>query len=65
MVTVCDTAAGEACPLWMSAVEKIHCGLPDPSRVEGDDETIRAAFVSVINRIEIKVDQWMVETRAE
>lgn len=58
VITVCDTAAGEACPLWMSDVEKIHWGLPDPSLVDGDDEAVRAAFMSVIDRIESKVDEW-------
>ena len=65
VITVCDTAAGEACPLWMSDVEKMHWGLPDPSRVDGDDETVRAAFMSVIDRIELKVDEWIGEVRAK
>ena len=65
VITVCDTAAGEACPLWMSDVEKVHWGLPDPSRVGGDDETVRAAFMSVIDRIELKVDEWIGEVRAQ
>ena len=65
VITVCDTAAGEACPLWMSDVEKMHWGLPDPSRVDGDDETVRAAFMSVIDRIELKVDEWIGEVHAQ
>tara|TARA_B100001939_G_scaffold268812_1_gene236385 strand:+ start:169 stop:591 length:423 start_codon:yes stop_codon:yes gene_type:complete len=65
VITVCDTAAGEACPLWMSDVEKVHWGLPDPSRVDGDDETVRAAFMAVIDRIELKVDEWMDEVHAQ
>ena len=65
VITVCDTAAGEACPLWMSDVEKVHWGLPDPSRVNGDDETVRAAFMAVIDRIELKVDEWMGEVRVQ
>ena len=65
VITVCDTAAGEACPLWMSDVEKVHWGLPDPSRVDGDDETVRAAFMAVIDRIERKVEEWMGEVHAQ
>jgi arsenate reductase len=61
VVTVCDGAAGEACPVWMGEVEKIHWGLPDPSRVEGSDADIEAAFMSVIDRIEDKVDSWLRE----
>ena len=65
VITVCDTAAGETCPLWMSDVEKMHWGLPDPSRVNRDDETVRAAFMAVIDRIELKVDEWMGEVHAQ
>jgi arsenate reductase len=49
----------------MSDVEKMHWGLPDPSRVDGDDETVRAAFMAVIDRIELKVDEWMGEVRVQ
>ena len=64
VVTVCDSAAGEACPLWMGEVEKLHWGLPDPSRVEGDDEAVRSAFMAVIDRIENKVDEWAREAQS-
>jgi arsenate reductase len=63
VITVCDRAAGEVCPLWMGNVEKWHWGLPDPSRVEGDGEVVRDAFMSVIDRIEGKVDEWMLAAR--
>ena len=49
----------------MSDVEKVHWGLPDPSRVNGDDETVRAAFMAVIDRIERKVEEWMGEVHAQ
>ena len=65
VVTVCDSAAREACPLWMGEVEKIHWGLPDPSRVEGDQEAVRSAFLAVIDRIENKVDEWLREIQPE
>ena len=64
VVTVCDSAAGEICPLWMGEVEKHHWGLPDPSRVEGDEAAIRSAFMTVIDRIEDKVDEWLRECAA-
>ena len=65
VVTVCDSAAGEACPLWMGEVDKIHWGLPDPSREQGDEEAVRSAFVAVIDRIENKVDEWLREIQPE
>jgi arsenate reductase len=41
--TVCDSAAGEACPLWLGKPATAHWGIPDPAHVEGDDAR-RAAF---------------------
>ncbi len=61
VVTVCDSAAGEACPLWMGEIDKHHWGLPDPSRAEGDAATIRSVFMAVIDRIESEVDGWVRE----
>ena len=63
VITVCDSAAGEVCPLWMGEVEKHHWGLQDPSRAEGDDAAIRTAFMAVMDRIESKVDEWTHEAR--
>ena len=60
VITVCDSAAGEVCPLWMSDISKEHWGLSDPSKVEGE-RAAHAAFMSVIDRIETKVDQWLAE----
>ena len=64
VVTVCDSAAGEVCPLWMGEVEKHHWGLPDPSRVEGDEAAIHSAFMAVIDRIENQVDEWLREIQS-
>ena len=49
--TVCDTAAGEVCPLWPGQPIRAHWGLADPSRVEGDDESRRAAFYKTYQEI--------------
>ena len=64
VITVCDSAAGEACPIWMGTVAKGHWGLPDPSRVGSNDEAVRNAFMSVIDRIEGKVDEWVLAARS-
>lgn len=44
IVTVCDSAAGEACPVWLGHPSTAHWGLPDPAVVTGSDTDKRTAF---------------------
>ena len=55
VVTVCDSAAGEQCPLWLGAAGKVHWGLPDPSKVEGTAAARDAAFLAVMGTIEERI----------
>jgi len=51
VITVCDSAAGEACPYWPGAPMTAHWGFPDPSHAEGDDEARRHAFARTAQAI--------------
>jgi arsenate reductase len=57
VITVCDSAAAEACPVWFGDTVKIHWGLADPSKLEGSEAEIRDAFYAVMNTIEQRVQK--------
>ena len=44
ILTVCDNAAGEACPIWPGKPTTAHWGVADPAAVQGSDEDKRGAF---------------------
>lgn len=44
VITVCDKAAGDACPLFFGPAMKAHWGLADPSELQGTEAEVSAAF---------------------
>lgn len=52
VITVCDKAAGEACPVYFGPALKAHWGLEDPSEVVGDEAAVDAAFQATLAHIE-------------
>jgi len=59
MFTVCDSAAGEACPLWPGRPVSAHWGVEDPAAVEGDDETKRKAFFRAFNQLQHRIQLFL------
>lgn len=57
VITVCDQAAGESCPLWLGRSPRAHWGLEDPSRLEGSEEEVAAAFRHTIAVLRERCEQ--------
>jgi protein-tyrosine-phosphatase len=59
VITVCDAAAGEACPLWPGAPLKAHWGIPDPAAVTGDDAVIKRAFMEALGFMKMRIEAFL------
>jgi arsenate reductase len=59
VITVCDKAAGEMCPLWPGQPITAHWGFPDPVAVEGTDDEKRAAFASTLRQMRNRVQLFL------
>lgn len=55
IITVCDSAANESCPVWFGQGVKVHWGLADPSAIEGSKAEIEKAFAFTIATVEERV----------
>ena len=59
VITVCDRAAGEACPIFFGPALKAHWGLADPSEASGAESEITAAFEATLNKIRERVTAFL------
>jgi len=57
VITVCDSAAKEQCPVWFGNCAKVHWGLSDPSKLDGSEDEIKDAFYSVMDIIEARIQK--------
>ena len=63
VVTVCDAAAGEACPCFSGTPERQHWSIDDPAGVHGSEAERRAAFRRAYDDIERRVAALVTESR--
>lgn len=61
IVTVCDNAAGESCPIWPGRPVTHHWPFPDPAKFNGSEEETRAHFREVFAMIKAKLDGFVKE----
>ena len=59
ILTVCDHAASQPCPVWPGHPATAHWGLPDPSFIPGSEEKREAAALEVAGRLERWLKQFI------
>lgn len=59
IITVCDNAAGEACPVWPGRPATAHWGIPDPAGVGDTEEERLAAFAIAHERLARRIDAFL------
>jgi arsenate reductase len=59
IITVCDNAAGEVCPIWPGRPITAHWGIPDPAAVEGSEAEIYAAFGMARRQLEDRIRRFL------
>lgn len=64
VITVCDEASGESCPVFPGIAKRLHWSFPDPSRVAGDHETALEGVREIRDQIKAQVAWWMAQALA-
>ena len=57
VITVCDNAAGEVCPIWPDKPVKMHWGIPDPAAIEGPGQ--RQAFRDAYDALDERIGAFL------
>lgn len=56
VITVCDAAASEACPVFFGQHKKLHWPTPDPATAKGSEEEINAAFDEAFIMLKTRIE---------
>ena len=57
VVTVCDQAAGETCPLFPGSPKKLHWSTPDPAQASGTEGQINTAFDEAFHLLKTRIEK--------
>ena len=61
VVTVCDEASGERCPIFPGVAKRMHWSFPDPSKLQGSYEEKLKQTVVIRDQIKSRIEEWLRE----
>jgi arsenate reductase len=56
VITVCDQAAAESCPVFMGRARKLHWSTPDPAKAAGNKEVIDKAYDEAFTMLKARIE---------
>lgn len=59
VVTVCDEAGGEVCPVFPGSPKKLHWSTPDPAKARGSEEDIMKAFDEAFFMLKKRIEEFL------
>jgi arsenate reductase (thioredoxin) len=61
VITVCDEASGERCPIFPGVTKRLHWSFPDPSKLQGSYEDKLKQTVAIRDQIKTRIEEWIRE----
>lgn len=59
IITVCDNAAGETCPIWPGKPTTAHWGIPDPAVISAPQDAMEAAFDKAYAQLHARISRFL------
>ncbi len=59
VITVCDNAAGETCPVYLNKTVRVHWGVSDPGHIKGTEEEIITGFEETYRILEQRIKKML------
>jgi arsenate reductase len=59
VITVCDNAAGEVCPVYLNKAIRVHWGVADPAHMEGSEQELIEAFDRTFDILKRRVESML------
>lgn len=57
IITVCDQAASESCPVRPGPAQKLHWSIPDPAKATGSEADIKRAFDAAFAQLKSRIER--------